>query len=84
MRFEICDRPERRYYKQTKVLRFLNEFIESKFPIARIFEHEYKNVYVAAKSINNSAKKFNLPHIYAFTANGNLYIENRALTEQNE
>lgn len=84
MRFEVCEMPRRHIHKATKIFRLLTQFAESEAAVAQVFDYDNKKVEFAARSINTSAKRFNMTHIHAFTACGNLYIENKALSKKSE
>lgn len=78
MRFEIIDRSEipNKGYNSTKIMRIIEEFIESGADVARIHydEGEYKNPSNAYSVIRQAIKR-NKYAVRAFTANKQVYIE---------
>lgn len=71
---DIKDIPKRQGYKNTKILKLLNEFAHSEMTAARVDDHEYKNAVVAAHALNQSEKRFNMTGIKAITRNGIIYL----------
>ena len=62
-------------FKQTKLLRFLNEFIDSGMQCARVDDHSYTSAGSGAGAFNNSAKRFGLSGgVKAISRNGEIYL----------
>lgn len=63
-------------YKKTKLLEMLETIQREEFACVCIENHEYSSAAVGARTLNVSAKRFNMPHLKAFTREGKIYIVN--------
>lgn len=85
MRFEKCKMPIGRRRSYGEVQNFIEDFSEAEIRCARVIDvGKTRLVKNVATQINRTAKKMNMPHIVAFTCNGEPYIMNKLIKEDTE
>lgn len=84
MKFKAVDLKEYKGYKETKIQRFINEFIESNIAVAEVILEpmEYKNVTSAYSAVNNAVKRFKTGNISVHVKDKKLYLINTILYEK--
>ena len=71
---------EGKYYKRTKAMQFVEDFVNEKIPVAMVsWQGEYANVSSCQSSITQAAKRLNKAHIKSSTRGDKVFIYNELL-----
>lgn len=72
-----------KFYKRTRLVSFIEEFRDSGIHRARVEDHHYCTAQCGANTIRRAAKRCGYFEIETFVRNGEIYIVNTAV-EENE
>ena len=84
MKFKAVGLKEYKGYKETKIQRFLNEFIASDIAVAEVIlePQEYSNISSAYSAVNNAIKRFKNANLSVHVKDKKLYLINKFLYEK--